>query len=659
MFRTTISKLIAPLAIAILSATQADAQNHKCSESRLQRQQLQTLSSVAHQQRMHQYDVNFYKLDVSLERNSIYVAGGVTINATTTQADFDTFAFELHPNLTIDSIRVNGQLANAQRTGGDANVVLPNALPAGAPVSAIIYYHGTAPSGASAAIGNGLSTGSSPSWNRQVTWSLSQPFAAYEWWPCKQILTDKADSVHVFVTTSNENKVGSNGLLTAQVPLPNNKVRYEWKSSYPIAYYLISVAVSDYIEYTIYAHPAGSTDSVMIQNYIYSNPGTLPNFKADIDDTAPMLEYFSEEFGLYPFHTEKYGHSMAPFSGGMEHQTMTTQGFFEFTLTAHELGHQWFGDNVTCASWSDIWLNEGFASYSEYLALYHLKSPVTARNWMNSVHGSVMSQLGGSVYVADSTNVTRIFNSRLSYDKGAALVHMLRFEVNNDSLFFQILRQYQTQFGDSTARTSDLKNLFEVMTGRSFTDFFNQWFYGQGYPAITLRWNQLGDTLHLQANQGASMPSVTPVFKTPLELKLLFANGDTTIRVMLDQPVNMYLQSVASTVTGIQVDPNQWILNQLGGVFHDTSLGVTGVDDTDVSLSVKAFPNPFTNELYISEMPASGAKLIITDMLGRVMSEKTVTTSNDMVTLQHLPTGLYLLQILSEEGKQVIKIIKQ
>ena len=149
-------------------------------------------------------------------------------------------------------------------------------------------------------------------------------------------------------------------------------MRYEWKSRHPIDYYLISVSVAPYLEYLNYAHPPRPT--VPVVNYVY-NQAALGNFQSEIDRTPGFIENYSALCGLYPFADEKYGHSMAPLGGGMEHQTMTTQDGFNFTLTAHELFHQWFGDNVTCGSWEDIWLNEGFASYGEYLSLQALAAP--------------------------------------------------------------------------------------------------------------------------------------------------------------------------------------------------------------------------------------------------------------------------------------------
>src|SRR6202008_424072 len=191
-------------------------------------------------------------------------------------------------------------------------------------------------------------------------------------------------------------------------------------------------------------------------------------------------------YGLYPFHDEKYGHCMAPLGGGMEHQTMTTLGFFDFSIVAHEMGHQWWGDNVTCRTWNDIFLNEGFATYTEQLAIEHF-DPTNAAANMLQAHNNVMSQLGGSVYNPDTTNVNRIFSSRLSYDKGCAIIHSLRFVINNDTLFFNGLKNFQAQYHHSTASIDDFKISMENFTGMNFGQFFTQWIYGEGYPTFNVK----------------------------------------------------------------------------------------------------------------------------------------------------------------------------
>jgi len=311
-----------------------------------------------------EYDVHFYFLDVNLERTSTNISGSVEIHVKVTAPVLDTFLFELHEDLVITDILLNGTTSQAFTREVSA-VIVPLSFILDDEFYMEVVYAGTPPvTGGTGFGGSGMTNDDSPTWGNFATWSLSEPFSAYEWFPCKQHLEDKSDSVWTFITTSSENMAGSQGILTNVLDVGGGQSRYEWKSNYPIDYYLISVAVAKYVDYTIYANPTGATGPIMIQNFIYDNPSTLPFFKNEIDKTVDMLEYYSDLYGIYPFELEKYGHCMVPIGGGMEHQTMTSQGYFVAGLTAHELGHQWFGDHVTCASWADIWLNEGLVKNS-------------------------------------------------------------------------------------------------------------------------------------------------------------------------------------------------------------------------------------------------------------------------------------------------------
>ncbi|WP_114781965.1 M1 family aminopeptidase [Botryobacter ruber] len=612
-----------------------------CATSRISALQRQAVATPGHVKRMNQYNVTFYKLDLQLERNTTYIAGNVTTHATIRAAQLDTFAFELHPNFTIDSVVVNGvKQQTISRVSGDVSVKLTTPVAPPTTLTAVVYYKGTAPNSGSAAIGNGFSSATESTWNNQVTWSLSQPYAAYEWWPVKQVLTDKADSVHVFVTTSADNKVGSNGLLTRVVDVENGKRRHEWKSKYPIDYYLVSVAVSNYEEYLTYANPAGAAAPVPILNYVYRG-GALDFFKNEIDRTGPFLEHFSDLFTLYPFAAEKYGHSMAPMGGGMEHQTMTTQSTFTFFLTAHELAHQWFGDNVTCASWSDIWLNEGFASYAEYLA-YQQFAPASATTWMLNTHAYVKLQPGGSVYVADTTNVNRIFDFRLTYKKGAAVVHLLRYVLNNDELFFQALRTYQERFRHSTATTADLQQVFEQVSGLNLDFFFEQWYRGQGYPIFTVEWNQQGEQLRLQSVQETSS-SATPLFTLDVQYRIRTTTGDTIVRVPHTQKQESYLFEVDGEVLSIEVDPNNWIPEQVAASSKNPALKVPA----DKIKTLLVYPNPAQQFLKLADLPFMPASVEVYDSTGRRISLQPTATGTAEVTVRvsELPAGYYILQV--------------
>jgi aminopeptidase N len=497
----------------------------------------------------------------------------------------------------------------------------------------------------------GLSNATTPSWGNPVTWSLSQPFSAYDWWPCKQSLRDKIDSVDVWITVPFDCKAGSNGLLKNVTNLGDGKMRYEWKHRHPIAAYLVSVAIGKYVEVIDYAHPAGTTDSILIQHFIYDNPATLTNFQDDIHETVRFVELFDSLYGPYPFRNEKYGHSMAPLSGGMEHQTMTTQGFFNPTLTAHELGHQWFGDHVTCATWADIWVNEGFASYSEYLMLAALY-PGQETQLMTGNHNSVMGSTNGAVWVKDSVNSTRIFSSRLSYDKGASIIHTFRYLVDNDAQFFQALRLYQNRFADSVAIGLDVKNVLEEVSGKDLTGAFEQWYFGEGFPTYGLKWNSLNGTLHVRISQTTSSASVTPLFTTPLEIKFI-RNGlpDTTIRFQITGNTTLVMVPSVGAVTGVMsIDPNNWIINKNGLIQKDPALIVTSVGETKtIAPNLTIFPNPATDVVTIGSGNDEPQILTVFDPKGRKLETKSFHQSTTL-DLKPLSSGWYLFITESADG---------
>lgn len=614
-----------------------------CATGHMRDLSLRPVTTFSHAALMNQYDVKFYWLDLKMERNTKYLDGKVTMRATSIVA-IDSFGFELHTSLTIDSVKVNGITRTVYRNVNESAALLGAGFPANTSLNVEIWYHGLPTAVGGAAIGSGISTGTSGSWGNQVTWTLSEPYSAYEWWPCKQSLTDKADSSWVFVTTDVTNKVGSNGLLTAITPMGGGKHRYEWKSSHAIDYYLISVTIAKYVEYNIWAHPAGYPDSILVQNYIYDNPSTLPYFKADIDRTPELIELFSERYGLYFFADEKYGHAMAPFSGGMEHQTMTSLGFFNFDLIAHELAHQWFGDNVTCRTWNDIWVNEGFASYSEYVANEFL-NPGDEVAWMQSTHDNVMSQPGGSVFCTDTTNVSRIFSGRLTYDKGAAIIHMIRHEVNNDSLFWLALQTYQQQYRDSTASGVQFQHVVETVTGVDLDNFMADWYFGEGYPTYDVEWAHVGGLFYVETTESSST-GVTPFHRNTVTYTLhRSSGGDTLVRVLHTGTTTYFSLPVSGTVTSIEVDKENWVLNQVGSITQDLTIG----QDQPISeQQPQVWPVPAHDQLHLRTEADGYVHLY--DLHGRLVLSTQLQAGIHTLSLEGLASGVYLLHLPTATG---------
>ena len=599
------------------------------------------------------YDVKFYWLDINVSDVSTFVSGNVTINADAKVA-LDTFAFELIPVMTIDSFFIDGTKYSSYTYEGDDALFPVDEIDAGTNFSAKIYYHGDPGSGG---FFSGISHGYSGQYGKDVVWTLSEPFSAKEWFPVKQDLEDKADSAWIFLTCDSSLMAGSEGLLTNTVNLGNGKTRYEWKTKYPIDYYLISFAVSDYQVYDIYAHPdAMNGDSILIQNLIYDAPNCLENNKAGIDQTAQFIELYSDLFSLYPFSEEKYGHCLTQLGGGMEHQTMTTIGGFSFHLVSHELGHMWFGDNVTCATWSDIWVNEGFATYSNCLAEEYINGWESGKSFITSAQSSAMSSPGGSIYIPEDQiyegNEWRIFNGRLSYDKGAVILHMLRHEIQDDSVFFQILKTYQADFTDSTATGDDFKNEAEDVTGMDFDYFFDQWYYGEGYPIYDIEWYNLSGTFFMTATQSTS--SSTPLFQMLMDYKLTLEDGsDTTVQFYQTDNVNNFSVYLGKKVIQVIVDPERWTMEKVSNI-------TVGVKESESPVFFTVGPNPVKNNLtvYFANPSVNTRTIFVNDLSGKTLASFSSSDNKTDIDFSLFSKGIYIIRVTDGDHTFIRKIIK-
>lgn len=601
------------------------------------------------------YNLHHYHLRFQVTNQNTALIGHATLSALAGPAGIDTFWFDLNDNLSIDSLVWNGQSRSFTRSNNRVLMPFGGILPSGTPFSVDVYYRGTptAQAGASAAV----SSQASPTWSTRATWTLSQPFGTQQWMPCKNgDLEDKIDSVDTWLTVPSNQKGGANGMLVGVDTLSSSQLRFRWKTKYPIAFYLIAYAVSDYSIYNVWAKPAAiAPDSILIQNLVYNGNNanfgpTLPYFKNQIDASADMLEKFSSKFGIYPFKGEKYGHMMAPLGGGMEHQTMTTQGNFGQDLTAHELGHQWFGDYVTCQTWSDIWLNEGFASYLEYL-YRELIPNGNARNWLTSAQTSALSQPNGTVYVPAGASESRIFSAQLTYKKGALVVHTLRYLLG-DSLFYSSLKTYLQARAFGTATTADFKTIIETASGIPLTDFINQWVIGGGFPTYQVRWNWSNGQLFFQQSQTASSPN-NPFFNTPIPVRLQLISGNTQeVRLNPNLPVQSFLQS--DSVIQVLLDPDLWLLKGTGSSISrmnnlglgdeslaNTSIFTSGISDQAGRISVFGLTGPVAYRLF--------------DTTGKLVQVGTLDEGQGWIEKNAVSTGMYLLQLAGRTHKIVFR----
>lgn len=592
------------------------------------------------------YDVHFYHLNLWLETDNAFVKGKVDIHAQSLSNSFDTIYLELSNVFAIQQILLNDMEVDYLHTEDVLLIYSDQNIQEEEAFIIEISYQGEAVSDE----GRGYMSANSYHETR-VNWTLSEPFYSKDWWPCKQDLEDKADSVWVFVTTSEENKVGSNGLLTASIPIEDNKIRYEWKSKYPIAYYLISVALAKYMEYS-FNSPSQNAQNVWMQNYLYADSAMYKSQKALIDCTHMQMNLLQEKYGDYPFANEKYGHCITPIGGGMEHQTMTTQRDFQFHLTIHEMGHSWFGNQVTCATWNHIWINEGFATYSQYLGLENLADRATADAFNAAMQSRVMLVPDGSVYVPDEflDDRDRIFSGRLSYYKGSVIIQMIRYLLADDDLFFHVLQEFQSRFAYQSATAEDFRTVLEELSQEDFEEFFELWYYGEGFPIYTFNWNQSANGQFSLNSKQVSSTEKTSFFPMKYDVQLFFYDGsDTIIQMEQLQYEEKFQMHFSKFVKDIIPNPGSSNLMEVKTIYS----GIRSPNEVYVE------PNPAHEFVIISFTNSQSKRSIeIYNSSLQFIDQVKAEDKRIFISVQAWSSGIYFLKI--KDGNQEIlkKLIK-
>lgn len=586
------------------------------------------------------YDITYQKLEFTVNPAVYFINGKVT---TTFEAlsSMSTVTFDLTNNLTVSSVKQNNSSVTFSQTSDELVVTLLNTLPAGESGTVVITYSG-APSPAEQAFTTSTHAGT------PVLYTLSEPYGARDWWPCKQDMNDKTDAIDIYITAPSQYVSVANGLEVSQISNLNGTKTTHFSHNYPIPAYLVAIAVTNYQIFTQTAGTAPNTFPIV--NYLY--PENFASASNSVAVTLPIMNLFESLFETYPFSNEKYGHAQFGWGGGMEHSTVSFMGSFDRELIAHELGHQWFGDKVTCSSWNDIWLNEGFANYMYGLVIENLDGLSQFRNWKSSLISNITSQSGGSVYVPESqvSNVNRIFSSRLTYNKGAMVVNMLRFKLG-DANFFQGLKNYlaDTNLAYKYAQSSDLKYHLETVSGLSLTEFFDDWVYGQGYPSYQFQVENLdSNQVKITVNQTQSHSSVS-FFEMPLPVRLLGSNGQQ-LNVILNNINNnqSFIENVSFAVTSVIFDFDKQIISKNNQVTLSN-------DKIDFENVMRLYPNPTSSMLNL-QLPTDSSieKVIFYNTLGQVIS----TSNQTSWDVSSFANGVYYLKVISSFEGKTFRFIK-
>lgn len=499
----------------------------------------------------------YYQIVLAITTSPEYLRGDVTMKAVSRENGVGTIRLDLMNNMTIDSVKAGGVPAVFVQNPSTFDVTLDRAYNIGEVMTVEIFYRGRP--GSSGFGSFSFTSHLSIPW----VWTLSEPYGAKDWWPSKDHPSDKPDSTDMIVTCDSSFRMGSNGILVSVVNNGDGTKTHHWKERYPIATYLVSIALTNYAQFSNWFKYT-PTDSMEVLNYVL--PEDLSYAQSGLPHAVEGLAIFSDLFGLYPFIQEKYGHSEFNWGGAQEHQTMTSMSCcFGEWIVIHELSHQWFGDMITCKTWPDLWLNEGFATYCE--ALYDERKYGTSA-YTGDVNADMASAKNatGTLYVQDTTNVGNLFASSRVYDKGATVLHMLR-HVLGDTAFFHSMYNYANtpSLRFASAATADFQAVCESTSGKNLSFFFNEWVYGEGYPRYMLSSSSVPSSGGYTVTIGiAQKPGSNPSFFTmPIDIRLSASGWDTTVTVFNDSLMQSFPIEVSHDPTSVQLDPGGWIMKDI------------------------------------------------------------------------------------------------
>lgn len=576
------------------------------------------------------YDLTFQRMEWEVDPAVHFIQGAITSYFHPLVDDFTSIRFDAFTDMQIDSVVYHEQRVVFSHEDDQLTISFPAAIPIQTTDSLTIWYQADPPS---VDFGSFATTSHNGS---PILWTLSEPYGAMTWWPCKQSLVDKIDSIEVHVTCPEGNKVASNGKLISTTT-QDGKTTVLWKHHYPIATYLVAIAVTNYEEHTVYLKQ--DEDSIEILNYVY--PSYLETAKTKTADMLDIMSLYNELFGQYPFANEKYGHAQFGWSGGMEHQTMSFMYYLNFELVAHEMAHQWFGDCITLGSWQNIWLNEGFATYLTGLCYENLLNGTYWNQWKTQQINKITSSSAGSVFVTDTTNINTLFSSRLSYSKGAYLLHMLRWELGDDA-FFDALRNYfndpEVKYG--FASQEKLVEHLEAAGDTTLTEFFEDWYKGEGYPTYQIsHFTDDGDNgkYKVTISQATSDESVD-FFEMHVPLRVWKDNNSTDLR--LHQTTNPQTFVLNEKPDSIQFDPDLWLISKGSVITSNPELATN---------KFVLYPNPVRDQLSIS-LPSNEQieEARILDTNGRLT--QTTTPTDNQFDVRSLVPGLYFIQLKTNKG---------
>ncbi|MCK5051117.1 MAG: T9SS type A sorting domain-containing protein [Candidatus Cloacimonetes bacterium] len=578
----------------------------------------------------HGFDILSYDITMEIDDANDYISGTV-IAIVEAEEVLTEIVYELE-TMTVIDVQLNGSTASYTYDGSLITIQLGTVNP-GEQFTTTVEYSGNP-------IWNGLGM----YFSNSHVFTISDPNASRYWWPCYDHPWDKA-LVDLHITVRDDWLAASNGLRTSIVDNYDGTMTHNWEGSNPMATYLVSIVAQNYVELN------DSYNDIPIQNFVSS--GLVPNATEDFSNLPFMMEVYTEKFGTYPF--EKYGNAVTNFAtySAMEHQTMTTLGSQNINgnhggemVIAHELAHQWYGDCLTCLTWKDIWLSEGFATYSEALYMEEWQGFEAMVDYVySSIQQYYISWGGSSPHIVYDPPPGSYFTPA-TYEKPAAVLHMLRLKTGNE-IFFQILQTYFIEYHNGNVITDDFQEVCENVSGMDLDQFFLQWIYQPGLPTIqyTYFFNPYTAVPRIMTYVQTGSNTDTDFFlDVPFHVNYGTLHDSVLVDATPDAPAQTI--SVVSLVEydNIECDPNNWVLN-IGTTFRQAEINNAYSADESVIIYWNEFwpeVNIDGYNLYRAESPEDPFIIINSEIL-----TETSYTDNDVI---NGTTYYYKLKAIKDES---------
>lgn len=585
-----------------------------------------------------QLDIVFQKLELNINPDTLFLEGKSTIFFKTKQTQ-NHIEIDLNNVFEIETIKYHGVDCPYIHENHKIKLENINAFTAGVLDSVFIQYSGVPNNALNATSFNRAFHDGVP-----IIWTLSEPYGCADWWPTQNSLSDKIDSIDIIVHSPEQYLTASIGLLVLDTIFDGVRTAV-WQHRYPIVPYLVGIATTNYIQYNDTAF--FENDTILIMNYVF--PEYEEFYRLHSHTTAIKMNYYSRTYGMYPFYKEKYGHAQIPGNGGMEHQTMTFISSFSYLLVVHELAHHWFGNFVTCSSWEDIWLNEGFATYTSNLYLDFQPFPNGFDRWRATSIESICSQPDGSVWVNDTTLRNRIFSNRLSYEKAAMLLQMIHFEIG-DSLYYETVLQFLNHpnhiFG--FASTADFILFLQNVTNVDFTRFFEYWFWGEGHPNVDVIAQAFNNNTVFLTLQCFNSSICNIPFEGEVEVLFKNNNLDTLISLPLSDGANNYRFDLSFQPDSVVYNPFFRLISPVKREKIKLLKNVSGF---------LIFPNPANDFINIVCEDDFIQNITIYDVSGKFINriEVNYNSFSHRITTSSLSKGIYFVEIQNNKKERFSK----